>query len=544
MQFLINDSVRESIDFDYVLNKVEVITPYGKEYKRKLQPFMPGDEEKLRDEFNRLEKIIKFIKEKPTIFTQLKNNFYHIKDLRNTIARCIGGYTLTVVELFEIKQFVFFIKEIHNSLLQLRWDIPEDINVMRILEIEKLLDPEGKGIKTFYIYDDYSDELTEIRKSKRDIEKEIKLKKKKIREELKKELKINIRPDNQVIVNKSDSDVIERLNNHPSFVYCSENYMNITFRVKHTQDIDELESSLEELKKEEEQEELKIRQYLSENIAKYEKEIYKNINAIAKLDFTVAKAYMAMAIGGVKPIITDHNTIEISEGRHLKVEERLNKQGKKFTPISVKLNKGVTCITGANMGGKTVSLKLIGLLVTMVQYGFYVPCTKIQMSLRDFVYISVGDNQSSDMGLSTFGAEINSIQKAIKNSYKKGLILIDELARGTNPEEGYAISKGVVNYLKDKSSITVITTHYDNVANIDKVVHLQVIGLSNVDYERLKEELYTNNKLGIDVISKYMDYRLKRVTTSKEVPKDAINIARLMGLDERILKDAEKILSH
>jgi len=108
-------------------------------------------------------------------------------------------------------------------------------------------------------------------------------------------------------------------------------------------------------------------------------------------------------------------------------------------------------------------------------------------------------------------------------------------------EEGYAISKGIVNYFKNKSNMTIITTHYDNVANTDGVVHLQVIGLANINYEILKDEL-KEKEYGIEVVSKYMDYRLKRVESREQVPRDAINIARLMGLDETIIKDAEREL--
>ena len=149
-----------------------------------------------------------------------------------------------------------------------------------------------------------------------------------------------------------------------------------------------------------------------------------------------------------------------------------------------------------------------------------------------------------DKGLSTFGGEIKLISEAVEKANEKGLILIDELARGTNPEEGYAISKALVEYLKDKKSITLITTHYDNIGNTEGVVHLQVVGLSNIDFQKLEKKLSEDVEDKIDIINKYMDYRLKIIDNKKgETPREAINIARIMGLKPEILDLAEKNLS-
>jgi DNA mismatch repair ATPase MutS len=114
--------------------------------------------------------------------------------------------------------------------------------------------------------------------------------------------------------------------------------------------------------------------------------------------------------------------------------------------------------------------------------------------------------------------------------------LIDELAGGTNPKEGYAITKAVVNYLKKKDCITVLTTHYDNIANDEDIKNLQVKGLS------LPDETDFSKQDNIDSIQKYMDYRLIEVNYSGDIPKDALRIAKMAGIDEEIIKDAENYL--
>jgi DNA mismatch repair ATPase MutS len=193
------------------------------------------------------------------------------------------------------------------------------------------------------------------------------------------------------------------------------------------------------------------------------------------------------------------------------------------------------------MGGKTVNLKLAGMLTAMAQYGLFVPAEKFTLSLFDYIYFSIGDMQSIDSGLSTFGSEISGMIEILKYSDSKGLVLIDELARGTNPEEGYALSRAIVKYLKNTDAITLFTTHFDGITSEEGIKHLRVKGLKMLDFDKLNSELIGNAN-GIEAVLKYMDYTLEEVDNNYEVPKDAINIARLMGLDERILHSAEKIM--
>jgi DNA mismatch repair ATPase MutS len=242
-------------------------------------------------------------------------------------------------------------------------------------------------------------------------------------------------------------------------------------------------------------------------------------------------------------MLSTEEILEIEDGRQLKLAFKHKADKKPYTPVSITLNKGVACITGANMGGKTVTLRMVGMLTAMAQMGLYVPAKKMTVSPRNFIYISVGDDQSTDKGLSTFGAEIEHMKEVISMADLKGLILVDELASGTNPKEGYAISKAIINYLKDKNSMTIITTHFDGLADDEAVCHYQVSGLSHVDFDALLIELRSDDNLGMDRIHEYMDYRLKVIHNNEEVPKDAINISRLMGLDQEILEDAKTILT-
>jgi len=233
------------------------------------------------------------------------------------------------------------------------------------------------------------------------------------------------------------------------------------------------------------------------------------------------------------PRLSPSGSIRITNGRHLLVEAGLRKKGKDYTSVSVSLNEGVALITGANMGGKTVSLKMIGLLQGMFQYGLLIPADDMETRLLRFIYVSAGDEQNIDQGLSTFGAEIKSINEALKKSVQGGLILVDELARGTNPHEGYAISAAIIEFLKKKPSFTVITTHFDGLVT-EGVKHLQVKGLRNLDYTKLDNT---------SQISDFMDYNLIEIQGEVGIPRDALNISKIMGMPDEIISHAEWILA-
>lgn len=542
MEFLCN-TTKKALEIQYILNKIDILTPYGRIYKDKIKPYLPGMEKELEEELNKVETYMEYAKNKDFI-KEINSIFSHIKDLRQSIRKAKNKGILSQVELFEIKQFLILTNQLERLLKKHNIHPWDDIKITSIPQLEKLLDPEGRATSTFYIYDSYSKDLQKIREDKRGVEKNIKTRKKELRKSIEKELNIKLRPDNTIIISKTNKRIIEKLENHPNLNYVSETYMNIKYSLKITDEISLLERQLLILKEKEEKEELKIREYLSEEIGKYSKQILENMASIGKMDLILGKSKLALKMDATKPRIVDNHIINIKGGRHPIVEENLKTKGLKFTPIDINLKAGISCITGANMGGKTVSLKLVGLLTSMAQYGLLVPAKSMELGLCSFIKTSIGDLQATDQGLSTFGGEIKLISQALEKADEKGLILIDELARGTNPEEGYAISKSIVEYLKDKESITLITTHYDNIGNTKGVVHLQVRGLSHVDFNKLNLEIkesLDHNK--INIINKYMDYRLELVDKNTGyVPRDAINIARVMGLKEEIIEMAEENL--
>jgi len=534
-----DQTTRDALDFQYILNKLEVLTPYGTMFKSRMKPYTRGQEKLLENQLNILESHIPYIRDNQ-LRRKFNNILGHMKDLRLSTKRAMDGFILTDVELFEIKSFLFLTRELVELMEENKMPQFPETRIDLLPRLENLLDPEDTKISTFYIYDAYSEELRALREQKREKDRELKLMKKRLKEQVGEDLNLDLRPDGSVVITKDRTELLETLKSYPYLTYVSETYLNIRFVIKPTEEMTLAERELLILRDREEREEMKIRESLSHEVGKRRRELFRNMLAIGKLDLILAKARLAVDMDAVKPTIIDDFRITIENGIHPKIAELLKSKKLSFTPVSVDLREGVACITGANMGGKTISLKMTGLLCAMAHHGMYVPAESMELGLSNYIKSSIGDMQSTDSGLSTFGGEVRVVSEAMERADEEGLILIDELARGTNPEEGYAISKAIVKYLKDKPAISLITTHYDNVADMEGVQHLQVIGLSELNLDDLTEEIKYGD--GMTIINKYMNYRLRVVDKSTLIPKDAINIARIMGLKREILEIAESII--
>jgi DNA mismatch repair ATPase MutS len=527
------ESTKKNINFDYIFNEVRPITEYGIKTKQEAKPFIKGQEVKLLEEFNKIEIFLE-ISQRRDVIDILK----HIKNIIETIGRAKNNQVLDEVELFEIKNFLMQVDRMEKSLRGTLISIYEDLKLSPLPHLYSTLDPANEKMYTFYIYDEYSERLKTIRAQKKEIDILIIKQKKEIIKNIQDKYNIKLNLRDEVTINKSEKDKLDELAKEKNLRVSAENYLSIIFKIKNNEKIDEYEHKLESLIADEEHEEFQIRQQISKEIKSNYDILIENTNAIGRIDYIISKANYAQKTKSVKPDITTELDIEVRNGRNLKLEKALKDKHKEYVPIDLSLKTNVTCITGANMGGKTVSLRMIGQITSAASYGMFVPCEYAKLCLFEHIHISVGDDQSIEKGLSTFGAEIVNLKEALENTDERSLILIDELAGGTNPKEGYAITKAVVNYLKKKDCITILTTHYDNVANDEEVQNLQVTGLNFPDYYDDANIIISS----IDQISKYMDYRLIEVKNENFIPKDALKIAKMAGIQDKIIKDAESYL--
>lgn len=539
-----NSKTRAEIGLEAVLQDVNVQTPYGLRKLKGTTPFVPGMETKLSAELDKVALLLSLAKEKPAEVEQIQMIMMEIKEITFTLERSAKN-VLSVVELYEIKTFLLQSDKLIRALADVMKKLPPEMRLHDTIKLLDVLDPSGERINTFFIYNAFSERLAALRQERRELELSIRRAQKTVKQKLEREHSFHMTPKCELVVPKAEEAMLSLVRTIPELEQSDEDYMSYTFTVKCNEDVFALQKRMEEVDGGIEEEELAVQTVLSRKIAEEADYLRKNCDRIGMLDFCLAKALYALEHHCVRPEITTEHLLEFEDGRHLVVEGVLAKKEKKFCPISVRLKDGVACITGANMGGKTVSLKLVGQVAMLAQYGFFVPCERAVVGLSNYVHILIGDTQSMQRGLSSFGGEMEELNDILNNSRDRSLILIDEIASGTNPVEGLALTRSLIQYLLQKPYITVITTHFDHAAVGTSVQNMQVRGLGSADMSRLVKELrYAKRKDRIDIISRYMDYRLYTVHNDEEIPKDALNIAQMLGINDEIIKGAKEFLKN
>ena len=537
---LANQKTRRETGLDYVVGAMNLQTPFGQKLIKEQKPFLPGQEEELKLELSHIQKMMDIEKAHEKETGVLLEAFMMMKDNTLTIERSENA-ALSVVEIFELKSLLLLMDKVRKLVTEMavpEMFIPDDIN-----ELLDILDPGGDRLNTFYIYDSFSEKLAKLRAEKKELERDVRKEQKKKKNEIRDKYGLSLTPKFDITVAKSDSQSIEMINEISNLTKLEEDYMSVTYTLAPDEAVATILKKMDEITADIEEEELEVREKLSKEIWKFKDVLLENCQRIGNLDITLAKAIYADKHDCVMPEIVTEHVLEYTEGRHLQVEDIINKKGGQYCPVSIALKDGVTCITGANMGGKTVSLKLTGMIAILAQYGYFVPAKAARVGLSNFMQILIGDSQSIERGLSSFGSEMEELKEIMDNSKERSLLLIDEIASGTNPVEGLALTKSIVDYLKTQQFISLITTHFETVTEDDDIVNMQVTGLANADFDKLNREIrYANRRERIEIIQKYMDYRLARVDSSKQIPKDALNIAKMLGIDKDIIDRAKQYI--
>lgn len=251
---------------------------------------------------------------------------------------------------------------------------------------------------------------------------------------------------------------------------------------------------------------------------------------MAYIDFTLARATLAETWQLHQPE-TLNNSFTLEGLFNPRLKAHNTAAGLRYQPVDISLTSGVTLITGANMAGKTVLLKSVGVAQLMYQFGFPVPATTASLKPVDDVVFCIGDEQNEMNGLSSFAAEITRINSILQRSRSENLlVLIDEPARTTNPVEGKALVQALAKILSSKDSTTLITTHYSQLGINCR--RLRVKGF----VEALADAPLTANN-----INRFLDYSLIP-DDSDEAPQEALRIAEMLNSDPELIAEARKAL--
>lgn len=447
-------------------------------------------------------------------------NFMEIKPIDVSLKRLASGLTLTSSQLLNLKNIFQLASNLKNYINQ---DFLEEsyypllFNLFNKLYSNKsVIDSVNNAIiDENTINDKASKNLYDIRRKKRKLEQNIKEELNKLlRSKYVQESIITIRNDRFVIPVKEEYRSLVK-----GFVHDISNAGSTVFIEPLS--VFEMNNELNELSAKEELEIEKILQELSNLFSPYYEELKLDINLIGKLDFIFAKAKFAKDLNANIPHINDKKEINLVNARHPLIAKD------SVVPISLSLGTEfqVLLITGPNTGGKTVTLKTVGLLSCMACSGLAIPAdAKSSIYVFDKIFTDIGDDQSISDSLSTFSSHMKNIVHIVNNATENSLILVDELGSGTDPIEGANLAISILDYLKSLGSLIIATTHYQEL----KKYALVTDGFENASVE-------------FDVATLTPTYRLLVGVPGKS---NAFEISKNLGLSDLIIKKAKSLLSN
>lgn len=281
-----------------------------------------------------------------------------------------------------------------------------------------------------------------------------------------------------------------------------------------------LNNELRELENEEKKEIERILYELSSEVSEYKAYLETNEEALKSISFIFARARLAREMRATEPVLNDKGYVNLKNARHPLIPKD------KVVPTTVELGDEYTSliITGPNTGGKTVSLKTVGLITLMAKSGLNIPCdNNSSVAVFDKVYADIGDEQSIEQSLSTFSSHMKNIVHIVENAEYNDLVLFDELGAGTDPTEGAALAISILKLFRERRIRTMATTHYSQI----KFYALTSEGVKNASMEFNVDTLSPTYRLIIGIPGK----------------SNAFEISKRLGLDQKIIDSAKELLN-
>ncbi|WP_163581575.1 endonuclease MutS2 [Gracilibacillus saliphilus] len=438
-----------------------------------------------------------------------------ISDIKPSVKRAVIGGILTTHECLDIastiyggKQLKLFIDKLEDIELPIIQSLADEIVPLNELEreIKSCIDDHG------HMMDGASDKLRGLRS--------------KIRTN---ENKVRDRLDNVTKTKaKMLSDAIITIRNDRYVLPVKQEYRSSIGGIVHDQSasgqtlfmepqsVVELNNQLQAARVDEKREIERILKDLSQRIAADEGFLIQNVEALAMIDFVFARAKLSHQMKASRPTMNDRGVIKMKQARHPLIP------GDEVVANDVELGEDFTAIviTGPNTGGKTVTLKMVGLCTLMAQSGLQVPALDgCELAIFSDVFADIGDEQSIEQSLSTFSSHMTNIVEILNTFDEKSLLLFDELGAGTDPQEGAALAMSILDHVISKQARVIATTHYPE--------------LKAYGYNR---EGVTNASVEFDIQTLKPTYRLLIGVPGRS---NAFEISRRLGLNEVIIEDAK-----
>ena len=439
-----------------------------------------------------------------------------VTDITEAIKRAKISAMLSAQELLGISRLLYAVSQLKTfseRLNEIKVDVPIfSSQVNSLVSLNSLQTAINDCIdETGYILDSASSELRSIRRSIQSTEARIKEKLNHVVSERRNKLTdgiVTIRNERYVVPVRAEAK-----NTFGGTVHDQSSSGN-TYFIEPKEVVD-LNNKLQEHHVEERREIERILRALTEEVKKFVDALAVNVEVLGEIDFMFAKGKYARLINGTRPKMNTKGIIRLVAARHPLIDQKV------VVPNDIELGDEYTTIviTGPNTGGKTVTLKTVGLLTLMAQAGLLIPAHETsQLAIFDHVFADIGDEQSIEQSLSTFSSHMTNIVRIMERLTVNSLILFDELGAGTDPKEGASLAISILDYVKVRGARTIATSHYPE----------------------LKAYAYEND----DVINASVEFNIETLSPTYRllvgVPgrSNAFEISKRLGLKEAILTTA------
>lgn len=512
---VMNQKALSSLEYPKIIERLteKASSPMGKELCRKLQP---------STDINRIRLMQTQTKDALTrLFQKGSVSFGSVKDIRGSLKRLEIGSSLGIMEILSVCALLENTSRVKAYSRGDRSDLPSD-SLDSMFEQLAPLTPLSSEIRRCIlsedeISDDASPALRQVRRN-------MKVTNDRIHTQLSGLVNGNVRTylQDSVITMRNGRYCIpvkaEYKGQVPGMIHDQSSTGSTLFIEPMA--VVKLNNDMRELELQEQKEIEIILAGLSEQIAEEREAIALNLELMVQLDFIFARAGLAMDMNGSEPVFNEEGRVLLKKARHPLIPK------KKVVPIDIRLGDDfdLLIITGPNTGGKTVSLKTVGLLTLMGQAGLHIPALdRSELALFHEIYADIGDEQSIEQSLSTFSSHMTNIVSFLEKADSRSLVLFDELGAGTDPTEGAALAISILSYLHDKGIRTMATTHYSEL----KVYALSTPGVENACCEFSVETLRPTYRLLIGIPGK----------------SNAFAISSKLGLSDQIIERAKEQIS-
>ncbi|MFC4767457.1 MutS-related protein [Effusibacillus consociatus] len=475
MTEFMDQETREHLAWDYAWNLFQPLSELGRIWQSQVRPFRPSEKEKWQEDCRCITNLQTALQDVEWA-ERLQKTVAAFRTIEPIFQQVDAGVVLQTGDLFKWKQWMWNGKLL-DELVHIRfpwWPDVEWDTVIRILNSEADMTPK------FSLDDSYDPVLQELRGRKRRLQNEIDRIRKEQQDELKSRYGRMPNREREYIWSRDDREMIERSQADQDLMLQGETSWDVIFRV---QDRAETISLLDEFQRAAEQEadrEKELLAKLTRLLAVHIDTFRKCEAAWGRLDWLLTRILTADRLGWKAPVWTEDRW-EAVNACHPVLSAALKQKGSQITPISFRLQRGISVLTGPNMGGKTVALRTAGLLQALAQYGMPVPAETFYFQPVDRIRFVGGDPQSMENGLSTFGGEIVRLSTILK-AEGTVFLLLDEVGRATNPLEGEALAVGLTRYLQRSDWIVLFATHYAGVAEVaaqEGLLRWRVAGLAD-----------------------------------------------------------------